>query len=330
MSVSKTLVDHDDDCEVTPLLSSARSKHSGHVVGALLALTSAVMFATTAVFVKLSKTPAVMLILIRFSTQLLFTLCVAMYAKAPVLGAPETRKLLLIRAALGSAGLIMKFYSYKLIPIAEATVLTYTSPILASICACLFLKEPFGWFESTLLSLTLSGVILITDPVELASAVQNNPDAPSHIVGCILAMGVSLCSAVIAVLLRKLKNTHWSVPVVWHGAMGFILSFVAVAVTGEFVWISTWSEAGYCTGIAVFGYLASVLLTRALQLTTANTATLIRSSEVAFSEVYQVCVFNEMVTLLGGLGTACISCSVILSQLKVWIKDKIVLCHNHK
>ncbi|KAG7203737.1 hypothetical protein KM043_013764 [Ampulex compressa] len=61
-------------------------------------------------------------------------------------------------------GLMLSFYAFRHMPLADASVVVFSVPVFVAIFARIFLKEPCGWFNVITVCLTLIGVVLITRP----------------------------------------------------------------------------------------------------------------------------------------------------------------------
>lgn len=83
----------------------------------------------------------------------------------------ETR-LLIQRSLLGFVALSCYFYSVIELPLADATVLYFTNPVLTAVAAALILGEGMGWREAGLVGISLGGVFLVARPSFLFGAAQ--------------------------------------------------------------------------------------------------------------------------------------------------------------
>jgi drug/metabolite transporter (DMT)-like permease len=79
-------------------------------------------------------------------------------------GAPEVRRLLIVRGFAGFFGVFGMYYSLLYLPLAEATVITFLAPGLASYACSVLLGEPFTKAEKIGGLISLLGVVLIARP----------------------------------------------------------------------------------------------------------------------------------------------------------------------
>ncbi len=70
----------------------------------------------------------------------------------------------LLRAALGLTAMVLWFWTLSLLPLAEATALSFTAPVFASLLAILFLGEPSSPRRWTAMALAFAGALVILRP----------------------------------------------------------------------------------------------------------------------------------------------------------------------
>jgi drug/metabolite transporter (DMT)-like permease len=96
--------------------------------------------------------------------------CTYMYVtKTPhfPFGAPEVRRLLVLRGFAGFFGVFGMYYSLMYLPLAEATVITFLAPGLASWACSILLSEPFTRTEKIGGLVSMAGVVLIARPATI-------------------------------------------------------------------------------------------------------------------------------------------------------------------
>ncbi|KAI1614075.1 hypothetical protein EDD37DRAFT_470304 [Exophiala viscosa] len=109
------------------------------------------------------------------------SLCTAygIYTKAVPdfpLGPRDTRWLLIARGIFGFMGVFGMYFSLLYLPLSEATVLTFLSPILSCyICSFIIPGETFTRQQQLAGFVSLLGVILIAQPASLFSSGSSNP-----------------------------------------------------------------------------------------------------------------------------------------------------------
>jgi drug/metabolite transporter (DMT)-like permease len=88
------------------------------------------------------------------------------------LGARGVRLLLLMRAMGGFVGVYGMYYSLLYLPLADATVITFLSPVIACAVCAVLLKEEFSRAEQLAAFVSLLGVVLIARPTAMFSYFQ--------------------------------------------------------------------------------------------------------------------------------------------------------------
>lgn len=142
---------------------------------------------------------------------------------------PKDRRLmLLLRSFVGTCGLMLSFYAFRHMPLADASVIVFSVPVFVSIFARIFLKEPCGIFNVITVCLTLIGVVLITRPPLLfgrtvASLMDENIKFErADLWGAVAAFTSTLFGANAYILLRALKGLHFSVIMTNFGSFALI------------------------------------------------------------------------------------------------------------
>jgi drug/metabolite transporter (DMT)-like permease len=102
-----------------------------------------------------------------------------------------------LRALFMVTSSILLFYAAILIPIAEATAISFTSPLFATLLAALLLKEQVGWRRATALAVGFVGVLIIMRPG--AEAISS---------GALIAIASSLLFAFVVIMGKRLAATE--------------------------------------------------------------------------------------------------------------------------
>lgn len=65
---------------------------------------------------------------------------------------------------VGGSTLVLLFFTFRRLPLGDATTIIFSSPVFVLIMSFLFLREPCGFFRTLIVCLLLTGVILISKP----------------------------------------------------------------------------------------------------------------------------------------------------------------------
>lgn len=157
------------------------------------------------------------------------------------------------RTVLGICGMCLNFLTYRLLPIAEATVLLFTVPIFATILSAVFLKERVGPHRWGAVVLGFVGVLIVVQPGGSA--------LPAH--GVLVGMTASLVVSAINITLRQIGKTETATTTVfWFTIMSMPLA-VALPVFGHMHDSYTF---GILLVLGILGGIAQLTSTAALRL----------------------------------------------------------------
>ena len=160
-----------------------------------------------------------------------------------------------LRMLLGVSAMGLNFTAFALLPMAEATVIGFASPIFGTILAALILREPTGIYRWGAVLIGFLGVLIVVQP-----------DSILHIessIGPFIALAGALLTAAVSIQIRQLGKTEKSGTIVfWFSLTSIVPLGVAMlfyASTHEiFVY-------GYIVALSLCGACAQFLLTAAMR-----------------------------------------------------------------
>ena len=133
--------------------------------GIILLLLSALGFSLMAMFVKLSgDLPTVQKTLFRNAISMIIAFGFVIYNKERFFGKKENQKYLLLRSALGAAGVLLNFYAIDHLVLSDADMLNKMSPFITIIFAAIFLKEHVLRFQVVSIIIAFLGTLFIIKP----------------------------------------------------------------------------------------------------------------------------------------------------------------------
>lgn len=160
----------------------------------------------------------------------------------------------LVRMLVGLTAMGFNFWSYTLLPMAEATTIGFAVPIFATALAALILREPTGLHRWSAVIAGFLGVTIVLQP------------GATHIslLGGIVSVTAAILTASVTVVIRNLGATEGSLTIVFWFALTSLLPLgVAMFFYGQLHDPAVWSIA-LIMGIA--GGLAQIALTSSLRL----------------------------------------------------------------
>lgn len=137
-------------------------------LGVIFAMASCVFFAFSSLFVKLLREiPPQEVVFFRSLVQVIFVLPPLIYSEVPVFEDTKHLPFLCVRGIAGTLALCCQFYAFQHMPLADATVIVFSSPIFTGVLAHFLLGEAWGLFDALATFLCFIGVVLIARPTFL-------------------------------------------------------------------------------------------------------------------------------------------------------------------
>ena len=157
----------------------------------------------------------------------------------------------LARGFFGGFSMIAWFYTLSLIPVGDATALSFTVVIFASLGAVLFLGERIGIRRVLAIAVGVIGTLIIV-----------RPGAQVISLGAVTAIFSSLFWAAAVLCVKVLARTDSNITIVFYSSVFFALIAVGPAI---YFWIwPTWEQlallclVGFCALIAQLAMTAAV------------------------------------------------------------------------
>jgi drug/metabolite transporter (DMT)-like permease len=241
---------------------------------------SALGFSVMSVLVKLAarELPTGEIVLARATVTLALSFVLVRRAGLSPWGTQRGR--LLVRGILGFSGLAFYYLSLARLPLAEATTLQNTVPVLTALLAWWLLAEPIGWAAAFAIACGLGGVALVARPA-----------GEGDVVGIACALAAAVSSSLAYVTVRKLSRTEHPLVIV--------LYFPLVAMPLAIPWAaadSVWpSPHGWLllAGIGAATQVGQVFLTKGLAVERAGRATSMGYLQICFAIIWQMLVFGD-------------------------------------
>jgi drug/metabolite transporter (DMT)-like permease len=250
----------------------------------LFRLGTAGALATMAMLLKLASGRGVHLAELVFWRQAItLVIVVVLLAVLGKLHTVKTRRLgaQTRRAATGLAGMFFVYGAVVLLPLAEATTLSFTTPFFAVMLAAVLFKEKIGIYRWSAVALGFAGVIVIVQPGNLAI----DP------LGLAVGLTAALLVAIISFQIQDLNQTEtpWAI-VFWFAAlttpaMALVLPFVIGAHDAV-----TW---GIIVAMAACGALGQILLTSSLRFGSAAVILLMDYTALLWASAYGYYIFDR-------------------------------------
>jgi len=272
--------------------------------GVLYMVAAALAFSLMSMLVKLAsaRIPTGELVLARVVFTLVASYVMVRRAGLDMWG--TRRGALALRGFVGSAALAFYFLAIAHLPLADATTLHFTQPILTALLAWWLLGERVGWSAAFAIACGIAGVLLVVHPgVPLGAGA----DALGVTFG-LLSAGLS---AIVYVTVRELSKTEHPLVIVFYFPLIATPLAIPWAVM-SFVW-PTPSEWLILIGIGVATQLGQVFMTISLSIERAARATAVGYAQICFAVVWQIVIFDA----LPAVGTIVGAALIIVGTLVV-------------
>ncbi|MEQ8639136.1 MAG: DMT family transporter [Alphaproteobacteria bacterium] len=211
----------------------------------------------------------------------------------------------LIRAITGTSAITAWFWGLALMPVADATALSFTAPFFITVAAVLVLGEKVGWRRAAAIGVGFVGAMVII-----------RPGFQGFNGGALVVLSSSVFAAGSITLMKLMSRTHSSEAIVaWMFLLMTPLSFVPAL----FVW--TWpslTELSLLLFIGGGATVAHLVWVKALSIADASYLTNFEYSRLPYAALFGLLLFNEWPDLLTWVGAAIIiSAAVFVARREI-------------
>jgi drug/metabolite transporter (DMT)-like permease len=260
---------------------------------------SALGFSVMSVLVKVAteRLPTAEIVLARAVVTLVVSY--AMVVRAGLHPWGTNKRGLVFRGLLGFGGLTFYYLAIAHLPLADATTIQNTTPLLTAVLAWWILREAIGWSTAFALACGIGGVLLIVHP----SGAGLDP------LGVGVALAAATTSAFAYVTVRQLARTEHALVIVFY--------FPLIATPLSVPWaVATWVTPQpidwlLLIAIGLATQVGQVFLTMGLAIEKAGKATSVGYLQVAFAMIWQWAVFDAPPTAWSIGGAALIVAGTI-------------------
>lgn len=236
----------------------------------------------------------------------------------PIIGPKGVRTLLVIRGITGFLGLVGLYSSLQYLSVADATVLTFLTPLTTAVAGCVLLKEGYSVTQAVAGVFSLFGVVLVARPPFLFNATPDEYYMPEVTPAQRLAaVGVGLIGVVGATgaytSIRAIgKRAHPMHVMTFFSLWCTIMASLGMVVFNiPVVYPRSWNWSLLLLMVGVFGFAAQTLLTLGLQRETVTRGSTGVYIQMIFAVVLERIIFGVVPSLLSILGAAIIVSSAL-------------------
>ncbi|XP_020819834.1 solute carrier family 35 member G1 [Phascolarctos cinereus] len=306
----------------------AKKKVTCPGLGLFYTLLSAFFFSVASLLVKkIQDIHSAEISAFRCVFQMLFVLPSLIYEKTGFLGPKGKRIFLVLRGIFGSTAMILLYYAFQLMPIADATVITFTTPVFTSLFAWIYLKEKYSVWDLFFTIFAIAGVILIARPPFLFgySTAGLEENHSYHLRGALAAICGAMFAALTLVILRKVgKSVHHLLSIWYYVVIGLLESIIVLIVVGDWRLPHCGIDRLFLLLIGLFGLGGQIFLTKALQVEKAGPVAIMRTMDIVFAFLLQIIFLNKIPTWWTVSGALCVVASSSGAAIHKWYQNSQV------
>ncbi|WP_346889306.1 DMT family transporter [Clostridium sp. UBA1056] len=263
---------------------------SNRIKGILLIILSAFGFAMMSAFVKLSgDLPSMQKSFFRNIVSFIIAFGMILYHKESFFGKKENQKLLLMRSALGTLGVVLNFYAIDHLILSDANMLNKLSPFFVILFCAIFLKEKLQLRHIAIIAVGFLGSLLIIRPAF-------NVDVIPYIIGLLSAIFAGAAYTCVRAIGSREK--HYTV-VFYFSCFSVItiLPFMIASYTPM-----TWLQFIYLMLAGMFATIGQFGITLAYKYAPAKEISIFDYSNIIFSAIISMVIFDQLPDALSILG----------------------------
>jgi drug/metabolite transporter (DMT)-like permease len=236
-----------------------------------------------------------------------FLILVFVFGRRDILVIQSKPTVVGLRAVLGTISLMTTFAAFSLMPMADTTVLLFTSSLFIPVLGVFFLGERVGPYRWAAVAIGFAGVVIMV-----------RPTGDVYTLGIAVAMAAAFMHATLQIVLRYLGRFERPETVTFYflviGALVTALPLPFVAVT------PTMAEIPLLFGVGLSGAAAQWLLSTAFRNAPAAIVTVFNYSGIVWATVFGWLIWNEWplpAVLAGG------AIVIASNGLMIWRESRI-------
>lgn len=209
------------------------------------------------------------------------------------------------RGLLSVGGMFTNFSALTRLPLADATAISFASPLITVALAAIILKERVRIYRWTAVLIGFAGVVVMLIPHFDASRYAAAGVATAATVGSILALISAFCNAGTVIQTRRLMQSETTSSIVFYFSL---VTAVAGALTLPFAWHSPQpSELASLIMLGILGGVAHIFLTESYRYAAASVVAPFDYSSMLWALLLGYWVFGELPSGLVYVGASIVA-----------------------
>jgi len=285
--------------------------HQEHVIlGMTAAMGAFFMFTVMNMFAKLLSahhSPIEIAFYRNLVASLPFLIMVVFFGRRDILVLRAKPALVGLRAVLGSISLAVTFTAFSMMPMADTTVLLFTSTLFIPILGVIFLKESVGPYRWAAVAIGFVGVVIMA-----------NPSAQMNTLGILVALSAALIHAVLQIILRYLGRHESPETITFYF---FTIGTIVTALPLPFIAVRPkLAEIPLLIGVGLAGAAAQWLLSTAFRNARAAIVTVFNYSSIVWATFLGWMIWNDW-----PLPTVMVGSSIVIASniLMIWRESRL-------
>ncbi|KAI3815094.1 hypothetical protein L1987_14748 [Smallanthus sonchifolius] len=259
--------------------------------GLLCMVSSSAIYCVMEVLLDICSAQAIPLFEIAFTRCVIISILSLMWLRKsgePIFGPANVRTLLVSRALTGCASLIAFIYCIQRLPMSQAMILSFTTPLMASIAARFILHENLKITDVAGIAFSFFGVLFLLGSPTSIEGVSVEAKAPGmHVFAVLIGLLSSLAGGASYCFLRAAaKASDQPVGTIFSfGVLSSAVVAICMITTQDFVLPSFYSFV-LMIFLSILAFFAELFLARGLQLEKTSKVANIQYLEAALYQLW--------------------------------------------
>ena len=283
----------------------------------ILNILSIVFFSIMVIFIRKASENLHILEVVFFRNLLAFIVMLPLLTSTGLAAIKmNNTKLFFMRGFFGAIGMLAGFTCLTLIPLAQATAISFSKPIFITIGATIFLGEIIKARRIAAIIIGIIGMLIIVQP-----------GVNSLSFGIMLAIVAALAHSVNALIVKKLTLTDSPQAIVmWMAIILIPITFIPAVTVWQWPSFETWL---YLWGIAIVGTLAHFSWTKSYTMAEITSLESIEFIKLPIMALFGWMIFSEIPGTWTWIGGSIIFISTIyISRREAKAANSLKLNHD--
>lgn len=215
------------------------------------------------------------------------------------------------RGLIGSMGMFFGFAGLTLLPLPDATAISFAAPLISVVLAAFVLGEVVRLYRWSAVLVGFCGVLVMLWPHISADAISSARNT-SHATGALFGLMGATCAAFAMVEVRKLTATEKTAAIVVYFSLMTttfgMLSIIAGAIEPRWAWITpNGKQALFLVLTGIMGGFGQIFLTESYRHAPASVVAPFDYTGMIFALLWGYFLFGELPDRLVLIGAAIVS-----------------------